>query len=150
MKKDATIECTACVAGTLRRAARSLTRLYDGHLTHAGVTTTQLSILCTIKRRGGRMALAALATDLVFERTSLYRALAPLRRAGLLTVRVGADTRSREVALTALGRRRVAKATPHWVAAQANVLDAIGRASWRDLAARIRHLTAVARAMHPQ
>ena len=95
------------------------------------------------------MALAALATELVFERTSLYRALAPLRRAGLLAVRVGADRRAREVALTAPGRRRVAKAMPHWVAAQGIVLDGIGRASWPDLAARLRHLTTVARAMHP-
>ena len=95
------------------------------------------------------MALAALATDLVFERTSLYRALAPLRRAGLLAVHVGADQRAREVALTPQGRRRVARAMPHWVAAQRSVLGGIGHANWRDLAARLRHLTTIAGAMAP-
>jgi DNA-binding MarR family transcriptional regulator len=148
--EQTSIERAACVAGSLRRAARSVTRVYDGHLAHAGLTITQLSILCTLKRRGGQLALAELATDLVFERTSLYRALAPLRRAGLLSVRIGADVRTRKVALTARGRRRIAEAMPHWVAAQQTVLDHFGLAAWHDLAKRIGELTAIARAVHPR
>src|SRR4051812_19122183 len=93
-KADRSLESSPCVAGTLRRASRSLTRMYDSHLGHAGLTTTQFSILRTVQRRGGRVPLAVLASDLVFERTSLFRALAPLRRARLIFVRAGADRRS--------------------------------------------------------
>src|SRR5256885_772968 len=82
-----------CAAGTLRRASRSLTRLYDLHLAAVGLTTTQLSILRTIQRHGGPMPLAQLAVDLVFERTSLYRALSPLRRGRLVIVKTGTDRR---------------------------------------------------------
>jgi DNA-binding MarR family transcriptional regulator len=146
----AAIELIACAAGTLRRASRSLTRLYDAHLSRAGLTTTQFSILRTLQRRGGRMPLARLADDLVFERTSFYRALRPLRRAGLVSVRTGADRRAREVALTAKARPRIARAMPHWVAAQRSVLHRFGPASWPQFAERLADITAIARAAHAE
>jgi DNA-binding MarR family transcriptional regulator len=140
------IEDTACAAGVVRRASRSLTRLYDKHLAYAGVTTTQFSILRTLQRNGGRMSLADLAADLVFERTSLYRALSPLRRGGLVTVRTGADRRAHEVALTTRAARRIHEAMPHWVAAQRIVLDRFGATAWARFAVRLGNLTAIARA----
>src|SRR5262249_44557429 len=125
---------TPCAAGTLRRASRSLARLYDVRLGKAGLTTTQFSILRTVQRRGGRMPLAELAADLVFERTSLYRALAPVRRAGLVTVCDGADRRAKDVALTPRGERRIAAAMPRWIEAQRAVLDRFGVGAWQTLA----------------
>ena len=116
-RKVRAIEDTLCAAGVVRRASRSLTRLYDDHLAQAGVTTTQFSILRTLERNGGSMSLAELAADLIFERTSLYRALSPLRRAGLVTVRVGGDRRARDIALTTRAIRRMDQALPHWTAA---------------------------------
>ena len=112
--RAAALADTPCAAGTLRRASRSLARLYDSHLGKAGVTTTQFSILRTVQRHGGSMSLAELATDLVFERTSLYRALAPVRRDGLIVVAGGADRRARQVSLTPRGERRIAIAMPRW------------------------------------
>lgn len=134
-----------CAAGTLRRASRSLTRFYDAHLSSAGLTTTQFSILRTLQRRRGRAPLSELATALVFERTSLYRALAPLRREGLISIRDGADRRAKNVALTPKGERRIAAAMPHWIAAQHAVLGRFGAAAWGRLATQLHHLTAVAR-----
>jgi len=142
-RADAT---TPCAAGTLRRASRSVARLYDAHLADSGLTTTQFSILRTLQRGGGRVPLADLAHGLVFERTSLYRALAPLGRAGLIAVRTGADRRSKDVMLTAAGKRRVAAALPRWIQAQRLVLDQFGSTAWRDLVARLGRLTALARA----
>ena len=139
-----------CAAGTLRRASRSLARLYDVHLSRAGLTTTQFSILRALQRRGGTVALAELADELVFERTSLYRALAPLRWARLLTVRPGADRRSRNVVLTARAASRIAAAMPHWIAAQRAVVEDVGAPAWQHLASRLRHLTTVARAAFPE
>jgi DNA-binding MarR family transcriptional regulator len=134
-----------CAAGTLRRASRSLARLYDLHLASAGLTTTQFSILRTLQRRGGCVPLAELGDLLVFERTSLYRALAPLRRAGLVAVRAGADRRAKDVVLTRRGDRRTARAAPHWMTAQRAVLGRVGRAEWIDLASRLGLLTTAAR-----
>jgi DNA-binding MarR family transcriptional regulator len=132
----------ACAAGTLRRASRSLTRLYDAHLARVGLTTMQFSILRMVQRRAGRIALADLADDLAFERTSLYRAL---RRAGLVSIRPCADRRAREAVLTSRATRRIAAAMPHWAAAQRLVLSRLGAAEWSDLAGRIGHLTSIAR-----
>jgi DNA-binding MarR family transcriptional regulator len=135
----------ACAAGTLRRASRSLTRLYDAHLARVGLTTMQFSILRMVQRRAGRIALADLADDLAFERTSLYRALRPLQRAGLVSIRPCADRRAREAVLTSRATRRIAAAMPHWAAAQRLVLSRLGAAEWSDLAGRIGHLTSIAR-----
>ena len=137
-----------CAAGTVRRASRSLARLYDVHLASAGLTTTQFSILRTLQRRGGCMPLAELSELLVFERTSLYRALAPLRKTGLVTVRAGADRRAKDVVLTRRGDRRLARATPQWMTAQRAVLDRFGRTEWLDLASRLGHLATAARDAH--
>ena len=137
---------TPCAAGTLRRASRSLARLYDARLARAGLTTTQFSILRRLQRRGGSIPLAELADELVFERTSLYRALAPLRRARLVSVRAGRDRRAKEVALTRRAERRIAEAMPHWIEAQQAVLGRFGLTAWRDLAALVGDLTAMARA----
>jgi DNA-binding MarR family transcriptional regulator len=144
------IALTPCVAGTLRRASRSLARLYDAHLSNAGLTTSQFSILRTIERHGGRVSLADLAEELVFERTSLYRALLPLRRAGLIGFQAGADRRAKEIALTPRAGRKIAAAMPHWIAAQHAIVDELGPATWQELAGRLSHLTAVARESHAE
>src|SRR5215471_18338348 len=140
---ERTVHATACAAGTLRRASRSLTRLYDAHLARAGLTTTQFSILRTVQRHGGRMALSQLADDLVFERTSLYRALTPLRRGGLITLRTGNDRRAKDVALTALAQRRITAALRYWVAAQRLVLEQFGRAAWPAFVSQLGNLTSI-------
>jgi DNA-binding MarR family transcriptional regulator len=146
MVKSADVDLTACAAGTLRRASRSLTRLYDAHLSRVGLTTTQFSILRNIERHGARVALSEMADELVFERTSLYRALLPLRRSRLVALRAGGDRRAKEVTLTVRGAKKIATALPHWSTAQAAILHELGPATWQDLAGRIGHLTAIARA----
>jgi DNA-binding MarR family transcriptional regulator len=136
----------ACAAGTLRRASRSVTRLFDTHLARAGLTTMQFSLLRTVERYGGRLPLAHLAEELVFERTSLYRALTPLRRAGLIDVRSAADRRAKDVVLTARARTRIEAALPHWAEAQRAVIGPFGAHAWPELASTLAHLTTVARA----
>jgi len=125
-----------CVAGTLRRATRSVSRLYDAHLAHAGLTTTQYSLLVSLARHGEPMQLADLALQQTFERTSLYRALEPLRREKLVAISAGPGRR-KLVALTSRGERRVEEAQPHWQAAQDAVLEEFGRTAWRGLAQQL-------------
>ena len=122
-----------CAAGTLRRASRSVARLYDSRLARAGLTNTQFSILRALERHAQPVALSNLAQELVFERTSLYRALEPLRREELITIAAGSAGRAKEAALTRRGRARIATALPLWQEAQDAFLEQFGRSAWSTL-----------------
>ncbi len=139
---------TKCAAGTLRRAARSVARLYDNRLAPAGLTNTQFSILRALERHDQPAALSRLAEELVFERTSLYRALEPLHRDGLVTIaKTGGGGRTKEVALTRRGRTRITKALPHWRNAQEAFLEQFGRSAWSTLATSLGEIVDAARAI---
>ncbi len=139
---------TKCAAGTLRRAARSVARLYDNRLAPAGLTNTQFSILRALERHDQPAALSRLAEELVFERTSLYRALEPLHRDGLVTIaKTGGGGRTKEVALTRRGRARITKALPHWQGAQEAFLEQFGRSAWSTLATSLNEIVDAARAI---
>ena len=125
-----------CAAGTLRRATRSIARLYDRRLAEVGLTTTQLSILRSLDREKGSVPLSVLADEQVLERTSLYRALEPLRRQKLIIISAGRG-RGKSVTLTRLGAKRVVAAGPYWKDAQAAFLAQFGGSAWTDLAVRL-------------
>lgn len=144
MPKDTAV--TTCAAGTLRRATRSIARVYDARLANAGLTTTQFSILRTLGEHPVPVTLGALARELVFERTSLHRALAPLRRDGLVAFTHGMG-RAKYVAITPRGVRKVRVATPHWAAAQNEFMSRFGRAAWNSLAGQLIAIVDIARAM---
>jgi DNA-binding MarR family transcriptional regulator len=135
-----------CAAGTLRRAARSIARVYDRRLASAGLTTTQFSILVALQRHGTPVALTELAEELVFERTSLYRALEPMRREGLVALSPGLG-RAKQAGLTPGGIRRIARATPHWTKAQETFVAHFGRSEWKRLAGQLVDIVGVARGM---
>ena len=141
-----TAAASKCAAGTLRRATRSIARLYDARLAPAGLTNTQFSLLRAIDRRDAPVRLAELAEDLVFERSSLYRTLEPLERDGLVKL-TGAGARARQVALTVEGKRRIVKALPLWTAAQEEFVERFGRAAWNDVAAQLAAIVDIARRM---
>src|SRR5438045_7744607 len=135
-----------CAAGTLRRAARSIARGYDRRVPSAGLTTTQFSILVALQRHGIPVALTELAEELVFERTSLYRALEPMRREGLVALSPGVG-RAKQVALTPGGIRRIAQAMPHWTTAQETFVAHFGRSEWSRLASQLVEIVGIARGM---
>jgi DNA-binding MarR family transcriptional regulator len=129
-----------CACTSLRKASRAVTRAFDAALAPAGLTSAQLSILRTIGR-AGQLPLSRLADSLVMDRTSLYRALAPMQLAGWLAVGAGAG-RAKTVSLTDDGRRVAADAAPHWEAAQRRVVEAFGVERWAALQEGIAALTA--------
>jgi DNA-binding MarR family transcriptional regulator len=119
-----------CACTTLRKASRAVARLYERHLAEAGLTATQFAILRALERRGASGP-SRLADELVMDRTSLYRAMGPLERAGLVACEADArDARARRAALTAAGHERIAAALPHWRAAQRAFLDGFGSAAY--------------------
>ncbi len=132
----------ACHCTNLRRAARSLTGVYDRALAPAGLQVTQYSLLRAI-RRLGRPTITELARATGLDRSTLGRNLRVLARGDLVAVGAGADERTRVVALTPRAEAVLGLALPHWQAAQRAVdvvLGAEGRAALAEVAARLGRL----------
>jgi len=125
-------KCAGCACGSLRKAARAVTQLYDEVLRPTGLRITQFSIL------GATMAMepitvTRLAEATVTDRTTLTRNLKLLEKQGLIRVAPGNDRREREVALTSRGRQALVRTLPLWEKAQAHVVKGLGEERWKDL-----------------
>jgi DNA-binding MarR family transcriptional regulator len=115
----------------VRQAARHLSQLYERHLSAAGLTPTQFSILGALGRASS-LTMAELARSMVMERTTLVRALRPLLRGALVADAPGSGERRRHLVLTHEGRARLFAAHAHWRAAQDEFERRFGsqRAAW--------------------
>jgi DNA-binding MarR family transcriptional regulator len=116
---------TPCNCAAIRQAARRVTRLYDKALAPCGLRITQYPIL-TWLAISGPMTMNALAERVILDRATLGHNLRPLEAQGLVTMQTGADRRSRVVALTDAGRRKLAQARPAWNEAQKTFEAAFG------------------------
>jgi DNA-binding MarR family transcriptional regulator len=131
-----------CACASLRRATRALVRAYEEALAPVDLSSTQMTLLMVLGRRGPTY-LTDLAEMLAMDRTSLYRALQPLERRELVRVRATADRRAKEVLLTVDGERHLAKAMPHWQRAQDAFTEAFGEAAWTRLREGLTRVVAV-------
>jgi DNA-binding MarR family transcriptional regulator len=112
---SASLELCYCQAA--RRNARFLSRLYDRHLAPEGISIQQFTILSVIDCQPG-LLIADLAEKLVMERTSLVRALKPLRDAGWVCTQRAKGNRSLVLTVSRGGHRKVVAAQPLWNEAQ--------------------------------
>jgi len=123
----------------LRRATRSVTRLYDEALRPLELRITQFSLLRQLVRHG-EQRMRDLAARVVLEETALNRAVRGLESRGWIAIRTGKqDRRERMLSITAAGRALLAEAEPRWLAAQQRMTDELGP-SWDVL---LRGLTEV-------
>jgi DNA-binding MarR family transcriptional regulator len=113
-----------CTCGRLRMLARRLTRIYDAQLACEGIKVTQYSLLVNISR--GEKTLSELAAAMDMERTTLTRNLEPLETQGWVKTRSGRDPRSRVVAISDSGRRKIETVLPLWRKAQREVAATLG------------------------
>src|ERR1700681_4220066 len=108
-----------CHCSALREAARYVTLLYDRHLTPAGLSSTQFSILSRLKELGPT-PINALAQALVMDRTTVGRNILPLQRRRLIVVKRGmGDARRKELHLTKAGLARLEGGFDGWAKAHA-------------------------------
>ena len=121
-----------CVCGSLRKAARAVTQLYDGMLRPTGLRVTQFGILGTTMAIEP-VTVTRLAGATVTDRTTLTRNLKLLEKQGLIRVNSGNDRRERKVTLTDRGREAVIKAYPLWQKAQRDVVKLLGEERWKVL-----------------
>lgn len=118
-------EFVHCMAFNLRSAARLATQHYDDALAPTGLKITQYAMLVVIGAAAS-VRMQILAQTLRLDPSTLSRTLAPLERDDLVMVTQGEDKRSREVALTDAGRRKLSEAYRCWRSAQTSIEQAIG------------------------
>ncbi len=116
---------TDCLCISLRRAARGVSRHYDGALDGFGINVAQYSLLCNL-RRLDKPSISGLAEAMGLDRSTLGRNLRVLEGEGLVKMSGGSDQRNRLVCLTALGAQRLDEAFPAWEAAQQRLAERLG------------------------
>jgi DNA-binding MarR family transcriptional regulator len=103
-----------CLCLHLQRAARALARRFDDALRPLGLTNGQFSLMMSLNRPEPA-GMAAVASLLAMDRTTLTAALKPLERRGLIDIKVApTDRRARLMSLTPKGRKLLARAVPIW------------------------------------
>jgi len=119
-----------------------LSRIYDRHLAPVNINISQFALLSFISQQPG-IGASALAARMAMERTTLVRALKPLRAAGLIEAHRegGKDMRYQ---LSGEGERTLTAAGPHWDAAQAEYEAMFGGQRATDLRSELLALTRAA------
>lgn len=125
------IATSPCACTSLRKATRTLDRLYDAALAPHGLTTTQFALMRNIERAGA-IVLNQLAAQLVMDRTSLYRTIRAIEEAGWVTITDGPG-KSRLARITPEGQAMLRRAEPDWEKLQAQIHDRLGDDGWTRL-----------------
>ena len=116
----------SCLCLHVQRAARALARRFDDAFRRLGLTNGQFSLMMSLNRPKPP-GIAAVASLLAMDRTTLTAALKPLERRGLLTIsRDPADRRGRRLKLTSKGRKLLARAVPIWKSTHVAVESLLG------------------------
>ena len=109
----------------LRQASRHISKLYERHLSEAGITPTQFSILRTLGRCPS-LTMARLAKAMV-DGTTLVRALKPLLQRGLVVApSEGQSHRRLQVVLKKRGLTKLDEAAVHWQLRRPASREALG------------------------
>ena len=137
---------TPCACTTIKKLSRVLGRTYDEALASADINITQLAVIRCISRREGE-PLARVAHELEMDRTSLYRAIAPMIRDGWLVMAKGSDARSRSAAITKRGRQILAKAAVGWEDIQDRLIRNFGPSAYGSLMEELNRLADCAEAV---
>jgi len=111
----------SCLCLHVQRAARALARRFDDALRPLGLTNGQFSLMMSLNRPEPP-GMAAVASLLAMDRTTLTAALKPLQRRRLIKVRADLrDRRGRLMTLTAKGRSLLVRAIPVWQSTHSGV-----------------------------
>jgi len=128
-----------CACTTVKKLSRILGRTYDSALASSGINVTQFAVMRCISRHGGE-PLARVADELEMDRTSLYRAIAPMERDGWIELATGINARSRSARVTRKGAQALARAAVEWDRLQHNLIKTFGKAEWGRMAAELHRL----------
>lgn len=134
-----------CASSAVRKLSRVLGRSYDEELAPSGLNITQLAVLRSIARHSDE-SLVRVAEEMEMDRTTLYRAIAPMLREGWLVTVEGSDARSKIAEITTKGRRLLAGANKNWERVQRRIVGQFGEAKYVALLGELDRLAQSARA----
>lgn len=132
-----------CACATARRAARTVTQLYDRHLRPSGLESTQFALLFVLASQGP-CSQAAVGHVFALDKTTLSRNLKFLKNRGWIEATTADDGRERRFILSAAGRKRLAEARPAWQRAQEHLQSAMGVKQWDAMWKNFRIVTEAA------
>jgi DNA-binding MarR family transcriptional regulator len=132
-----------CACATVRRAARAVTQLYDGHLRASEIEGTQFALLSVLSSQGP-CSQAAIVERFALDKTTLSRNLKLLKSKGWIETAEAEDKRERRYLLTATGERRLAAARPAWRRAQEHLRGSMTGKEWDAMWKAFRALTTAA------
>jgi|SRR5690348_5857041 DNA-binding MarR family transcriptional regulator len=132
-----------CACSLTRRAARTVTQLYDVVLAPLGMKATQFVLLRAISETG-KIAQWQLSKDLSIAVETLTRRLATMRRAGWIELHSGSDRREHLYITTPRGREQLERALPYWHRAQERLREQLGEDGWKETQACLDRLALAA------
>jgi len=121
-----------CMCGSIRRAARALTQLYENALRPLGLRATQFTILQALSL-AGEVSQRRLGEILAMDSTTLTRTLLIMERQGWIAERRGQDRRQRRLRLALAGETQFKRALPAWGKVQSGLRNQIGEQAWNNL-----------------
>jgi len=122
-----------CVAQTVRRASRLISRRYEDALRPVDLTSSQYTILQSLQGREG-LPFGLMAKILGFDQTTLSRLVKPLVKRRLVTIVPNPkDRRRRSVRTSAAGSALFAKAKIHWQREHDESLKRMTKKEWQTM-----------------
>jgi DNA-binding MarR family transcriptional regulator len=106
--------------------------MYDQELKKADLEITQFGLLAALAA-AGEVNQKRLSKGFVMDSTTLTRTLERMQERGWISVTQGIDKRERLFSLTAAGKRKMAKAKPHWELAESRLRNELGENGWNHM-----------------
>lgn len=128
VRRDSILPPFDCACATVRRAARLLTQLYDEDL-RPYIEVPQFALLSALERNPA-CTQSALARGAGFDKTTISRNLALMKRKGWIEDVRSDDPRDRRVRIAAGGRSLLRAAKPGWNRAQKRLSSAMTPEDW--------------------
>lgn len=129
-----TLPQLTCVCASLRRASRSVTRLYERWL---GVSVPRFTLLYVLNKQSLNQSMVA--ELLAVDRTTLTRTLGAMEQRGLIR------SRERLWSLTTSGKQELARVLPRWEKIQDRLRKRLGVDRWELLTTELTIIAAAAR-----
>jgi DNA-binding MarR family transcriptional regulator len=135
-------DSSPCNCMNIRRASRAVTQFYDEALKPSGLSIAQIGLLRHIEI-AQKVTISDLAKMMRIDRTTLNRNMKPLDDAGLLVIKTGEDSRTRQISLTDEGKVAVAASWNLWGDAQASLEEYLGKEDLDKLTQLLSKLEAI-------
>ncbi len=139
---QASLPMLPCACANIRRAARTVTRLYNQELRSERIEVTQFTLLMALER-AAEISQGKLGKLLALDSTTLTRMLELLKKRGWIQEKEGDDRRFRIIRLTTAGRAKYRQTLPHWKRAQERLERLLGEDTMAQLGGLMARVTAM-------